>query len=128
MCEWTPPCETRPSRCTSPPRSFARSKAPHEGRIVEDRAVADGQVHAHQILEQDAARADRQVADLRVAHLPRRQADRLTGGREASCADTSPRAGRTPASTASSTALPGPGRGEAPAVEDDERYEREAAI
>ena len=29
---------------------------------------------------------------------------------------------------ASSTAFPGPGRSEAPAVEDDERYEREAAI
>ena len=30
---------------------------PDEGRIDEDRAVADGQVDAHQILEQDAARS-----------------------------------------------------------------------
>ena len=42
-----------------------------ERRILEDRPVPDGQVDPHQILEQDPPRADREVADLGVAHLPR---------------------------------------------------------
>ena len=127
MCEWTPPRETSPSRCTSPPRALRPLERADEGGIDEDRAVADGQVDAHQVLEQDAAGADREVADLRVAHLPRRQADRLTRGREARVRVRRPevvehrRRGQL-------DGVSGAGRGEAPAVEDDERYEREAAI
>ena len=127
MCEWTPPCETRPSRWTSPPRALRPLESADEGGIDEDRAVADGQVHPHQILEQDAARADRQVADLRVAHLPRRQADRLPGGGEARV-----RVGRPEPvehrCRRQFDGVAGAGRSDPPAVEDDERYEREAAI
>ena len=48
-----------------------------ERRILEEGAILDRLVHAHQVLVEDAAGTDRQVADLGVAHLPRRQADRL---------------------------------------------------
>ena len=59
-----------------------RSKAAVERRVLEERAVRDRAVHALQVLEEDAAGADRQVADLGVAHLPGRQADRLARGLE----------------------------------------------
>ena len=48
-----------------------------ERRVLEERAVADRAVHALEILEQDPAGADREVTDLGVPHLARRQADRL---------------------------------------------------
>ena len=106
------------------PRPLER---PDERRVLEDRAVPDGQVDPHQILEQDAARADREVADLGVAHLPGGQADCLTRGGEARVRVRRPeivedrRRGQL-------DGVPGAGWSEAPAVEDDERYEREAAI
>ena len=98
-----------------------------EGRIREDRAVANSEVHPHQILEQDAARADRQVADLGVAHLPRREADRLTGGGQARVRVRRPEAVEHRCRR-QLDGVAGAGRSDAPAVEDDERYEREAAI
>src|SRR5579864_631893 len=45
--------------------------------VLEEAAVLDRTVHAHEILEEDAAGTDGEVADLRVAHLTRRQPDRL---------------------------------------------------
>src|SRR5581483_4829463 len=45
--------------------------------VLEERPVLDRAIHAHQILEEDAAGADGQVADLGVAHLAGRQPDRL---------------------------------------------------
>ena len=53
-----------------------------EGRVLEERPARDRAVHAHEVLEQDAAGADREVADLGVPHLPRRKPDRLARGRE----------------------------------------------
>src|ERR1051325_12126918 len=44
-----------------------------ERRILEERAVCDRTVDAHQILVEAPARADRQVADLRGPHLAGRQ-------------------------------------------------------
>ena len=76
--------------------------------VLVEGAVADGGVHALQILEEDPAGADRQVTDLGVAHLSGRQADRLAGGRERRVRVLAPEPvedGRP----ASSTALPGPG-------------------
>ena len=83
MCEWTPPVRDEAQQVDVAATRSRPLESADERRILEDRAVANGQVHAHQILEQHPARADRQVADLRVAHLPRRKADRLTGGGEA---------------------------------------------
>ena len=48
-----------------------------QGGVLEEGAVGDRAVDPLQVLIEHAARADRQVADLRVAHLAGRQADRL---------------------------------------------------
>src|SRR5207247_11227005 len=48
-----------------------------ERRVFEQRAVLDRLVHTHEVLEQDAPRPDREVTDLGIAHLARRQPDRL---------------------------------------------------
>ena len=51
-------------------------------RLLEEVAVANALVDARQVLIDDAAGAHRDVADLRVAHLPGGQADRLARGDE----------------------------------------------
>ena len=67
------------------------------------------------------------MADLRVPHLPVREADRLARGRERRVWERAPelvedgRLGEV-------DRVAGTRRGEAPAVQDDERYEREAAV
>ena len=97
-----------------------------ERGVLEERAVLDRLVHAHQVLEEHAAGADRQVADLGVAHLPGRQADRLAGRLERRVRVLGPEPvedGRV----RELDRVPRPGRREAPPVEDDERYERVAA-
>ena len=97
-----------------------------EHRILEERAVADRGVHPLQVLEQDPAGPDRQMADLGVAHLPGRQADRLAGGREGRVRVLAPEPvedGRVRELDSIARA----GRRAAPAVEDDERYEVDAA-
>jgi hypothetical protein len=47
-------------------------------RVLEEGSVLDRLVHAHEVLEEDAARTDREMADLRVPHLSVRQPDGLT--------------------------------------------------
>ena len=49
---------------------------------LAERAVAHGGVDPQQVLRHDRARAEVEVADLRVAHLARGQADRLALGRQ----------------------------------------------
>jgi hypothetical protein len=49
-----------------------------ERRVRKERAILDRFVHAHEILKEHTTRADREVADLAVSHLSRRQADGLT--------------------------------------------------
>ena len=126
MCECTPPYETSPSRCTSPPRSRARRNAETSASFSKNEPSAIGAVDALEVLVEHAAGADRQVADLGVAHLARRQADRLAGGVERRVRVRRPepvedrRVGEL-------DRVPRPRRGAAPAVEDDERYERERA-
>ena len=46
-----------------------------ERLVLEERPVLDGRADAHEVLEQDPAGAQGQVADLRVAHLARWQPD-----------------------------------------------------
>jgi hypothetical protein len=92
-------------------------------RILEERAVLDGLVYPHQILEDDATGSDRQVADLGVAHLPRRQPDGLPRSLQGRVRIAPPepvedgRLGKL-------DRVPRARRGATPAVEDDERYER----
>ena len=104
-------------------RALAALEGADEGGDLEEGPVLDRRVHSHQVLQQDAAGADRQVPDLRVAHLPRRKADRLAGCLERRVRVLGPEPvedGRVRELDRVSRA----GRGEAPPVEDDERYER----
>ena len=71
--------------------------------------VLDGAVQADEILVDDPARADRQVADLGVPHLAVRQPDRRGRTRRASCADSAPRGRRRPASPRARRRSPAPG-------------------
>src|SRR5215213_5354237 len=98
-----------------------------EQRVVaEERAVADGGIQALQVLEEDPSGADRQVPDLGVAHLAGRQPDGLSGGREPGVRVLAPEAveHRRPREL---DRIAGARRRAAPAVEDDERYEVDAA-
>ena len=95
-------------------------------RVLEERAVADGGVHALQVLEEDPAGSDRQMPDLGVAHLSGREPDGLTRCRERRVRELAPE----PVEDRRSRQLDGvagTGRSAAPAVEDDERYEVDAA-
>ena len=92
------------------PSPCANARAEH--RVLEQRAVADRDVDAHQVLEQDPARADREMADLRVAHLPVGQPDGLTRRRERRVREARPRERRRPASRRARLRSPArPGRG-----------------
>ena len=96
-----------------------------ERRDLEERAVRDRLVHAQQILVEPSAGADRQVADLAVPHLPGRQAGRLAGRLDRRVRELAPE----PVEDRRVGKLDGvarAGRRAAEAVEDDERYEREA--
>ncbi len=66
------------------------------------------------------------MADLGVAHLPGRQADRLAGGREGRVRELGPEAVEDGCAR-QLDGVSGAGRRTAPAVEDDERYEVDAA-
>src|SRR5436190_6368657 len=96
-----------------------------EGGAVEEGSILDRLVHAHQILVEPAAGADRQVPDLGIAHLPRRQPDGLARGHERRVRVLAPE----PVEDRRLGQLDGvarPLRGAPPAVEDDEDYERDA--
>src|SRR5581483_1933319 len=88
-------------------------------RVLEERPVLDRPVHAHQVLVEDPARADRQVADLGVAHLARRETDRLSRRLQGGVR----KAGPDPVEDGrlrQFDGVAGPGRCTAPAVEDDQ--------
>ena len=95
-----------------------------ERRVREEVAGLDRLVHPHQVLQDDAARADRQVADFRVSHLAGREPDVLPGRAQGRVRVARPelvedgRLGQL-------DGVPRPRRRAPPPVEDDERYERE---
>ena len=64
-------------------RLLGRLEGRDDLRVHGDRSVAAGAVDARELLEHHAPRADVEVAHLRVAHLPLRQAHGLAGGRQA---------------------------------------------
>ena len=65
MRECTPPSETRPIRCT---RSRAAQRVAQH-LVLAERAVRDRLVDAREVLRDDRAGAEVEVADLGVAHL-----------------------------------------------------------
>src|SRR6266545_4142717 len=94
----------------------------HQCRILEEGPIFDRLVDAHEVLEQNASGADRQVSDLTVAHLARRQTDRLTGRVESGVRELPPETVEV-RGVGELDRIARPGGRTAPAVEDDERYE-----
>src|SRR2546429_6455932 len=94
-----------------------------ERGVLEEGPVLDRLVHPHQVLVEPAAGADRQVTDLGVPHLARREPRRLARGLDRRVRVAPPQVvedGRV----RQLDGVPRPRRRAAPAVEDDERYER----
>ena len=77
--------------------------------VARERAVLDRQVDPGELLVDDPAGADVEVPDLGVAHLPLGQPDGQPGARDRRPWVRARRGGRGSASSASVTALPGPG-------------------
>src|SRR5215475_9798192 len=101
---------------------LAPLERPSERVVLEEFAGLDRLVHAYEVLEEDAARADREVADLGVPHLALRQADRLPRGLELRVRIVLPQ----PVEDRGVRQLDGvarPGGSDPPPVEDDEGYE-----
>ena len=98
-----------------------------ERGVVEEGAVPDREVDPHQVLEEHAAGADREVPHLGVPHLAGGQADGLARGGERRVWEQAPE-GVEDRRLGEVDGVPRARRGEAPAIEDDERYEREAAV
>jgi hypothetical protein len=92
-----------------------------EGGVLEERAVVDRPVHAHQVLVEDPPGADRQMPHLRIAHLTRRQTDGLARRVERRVRVGLPQAIEHRGSRQLDR-IAGAGRRAAPAVEHDERY------
>ncbi len=93
-----------------------------ERLVLEERTACDRAVDAHQVLVEHSSRADREVADLGVAHLAGREPDRLAGGldRRVRAALPEPVEHRR---IGQRDRVPRARRGAAPAVEDHECYE-----
>src|SRR3954454_21447064 len=94
--------------------------------VLEERAVRDRAVYTLQVLVEHPAGADRQVADLGVAHLTGRQADRLPARLQPGVRVLAPEAIED-RRLGELDRVARSGRRAAPAVEHDEDYEIEAA-
>ena len=75
MCEWTPPSESRPIRCSVRPPSVARWAASTRTGFAKELAILDRQVDPRDRLVDDEPRAEVEMPDLGVPHLTARQAD-----------------------------------------------------
>ena len=126
MCEWHAAVRDEPEQVHVPAALTRALERADERRVLEEGAVANRDVHALEVLEEDPPGADREVADLGVAHLSLRQPDRLARGLQRRVRVLPPE----PVEDGRLRQLDGvarPGRCAAPAVEDDERYEVDAA-
>ena len=88
--------------------------------VLEEGAVGDRVVDPGQVLLDDRPGAEVEVADLGVAHLPVGQADVATLGREPGVREALPEVVED-RGLGERDRVAGPGLGQAPAVEDDER-------
>ena len=96
-----------------------------EGGVLEEGPVRDRAVHPLEVLVEDPARADRQMADLGVAHLSCGQPDRFAGGIEHRVRVARPEAVEH-RRLGQLDPIPRAWGRAAPPVEDDERYERDS--
>src|SRR5262249_44697391 len=91
-----------------------------ERRVLEEGTVGNCPVDAHEVLEEDAAGPDREVADFGVAHLSVREAYGLTGRGERRVRKLAPEAVEV-RRAGELDGVAGTGRSAAPTVEDDQR-------
>ena len=110
---WTPPGPDQADDVQAAVRSRARVARREQRRALEERAVGDRGVDPRQVLEDRPAGAQVQVADLGVAHLAGRQADRVLGGAQDAHA-ASARAGRASSASRPRRSRRRPGRGPIP--------------
>ena len=101
---------------------FAALERSRQSRVLEEGAVLDCLVHAHEVLKEHSAGADREMADFAVPHLPWRKPDRAARGFELRVRKGSPQTVEV-RSLRELDGVAGPGRCAAPTVEDDEGYE-----
>ncbi len=105
----------------APARAVAGALAGLQQRLVfEEAAVGDGVVDPGQVLLDDRAGAEVEVADLRVAHLPVGEPDVAALGGELRVRVTLPEAVED-RRLGEGDRVAGAGLGQAPAVEDDQR-------
>jgi len=90
--------------------------------VLEKLTALDRPVHAHEILGEDAAGADREMAHFGVAHLALRQADSPTRCDESRVRIVAPEAVED-RRLGELDRVPRSGRRDPPPVEDHERYE-----
>ncbi len=127
MCEWTPPWETSPSRWTSPPRSRALAKAARSAAF--SKIVPSATATFTRIRSWKSTRPE-PIVRWPTSEFPIWPSGSPTAGPEAAsvvCGKRRPE----PVEHGCLGELDGVARAggsEAPAVQDDERYEREAAI
>src|SRR5919199_6212947 len=96
-----------------------------ERGVLEEGALSDRAVYALEVLVEDPSRPDGQVPDLGVPHLPGGKADRLAGRLQRRVRIARPESVED-RRLRELDRVPRPRRRTAPAVEDDERYERES--
>ena len=113
--ECTPPSDTSPMRWTRSAPANARA----QDLVLGQRAVGDRLVDAREVLLDDGARAEVQMADLAVAHLPVRQADRAAARDERRVRIARPEVVEH-RGLGERDGVPRAVGGETPAVEDDE--------
>ena len=124
MCEWTPPYETRPSRCTSPPRSRARSNAPTSASFVKNSPVSSARL--------TRMRSWKTMRPAPIVRWPTSEFPIWPSGKPTSFPDAPSVVCGVAVPERVEDRRPGlrdgvarPRRSAAPAVQDDERYERD---
>ena len=128
MCEWTPPCETSPSRWTFAPRARARSKTPTSAGFSKNEPSSIALVDPLEVLERGSRPEP-------IVRCPTSELPIWPGGRPTASPEASSVVCGYSAQSRSNTGrvreldrVAGAGRGDAPAVEDDERDERELTL
>ena len=127
MCEWTPPWETRPSRCTSPP-ALARAPERRDERLVlEERCRRRSRGSRAGSPGRARGRSRSSGGRPRSCPSARREARRPRPRRRACVCGYSAHSRSNTGVVGELDRVPRTRRRAAPPVEDDERYERERA-
>ena len=113
----------KPEQVHVSPPLLRPAESADQSLVLEERAVRDCVVDAYEILGHHPPRSDREVADLRVPHLPLWEAYCAAGCSERRVRIARPE-GVENGCCGELDRVPRPRRRAPPAVEDNERYER----